>query len=93
MKILTLEFPIKIGEKTISSLNFREEAIAEDYLSFDLPGGHARTQALIASLCGADIIVVRRLRGPDYLKADVIAGEIMYPSKSEEDIQKNVLES
>lgn len=62
-----LKFPLKLDTTTISSLEFRDYTIAEDYLAFDRRGGVSQNHALIASMTGVDEALVRKLRGPDYV--------------------------
>lgn len=77
MSILSLKFPIPIGERKLEKLTFRDFTTAADYLAFDQRGGVAQRIALIASLTGNDEEMIKRLRGPDYLAAERIADQLM----------------
>ncbi len=64
----TLKHPLKLGaSSTLDSLTLRDHVIAADYLAFDQRGGVAQRMALIASVCGTDEAVVRKLHGADYV--------------------------
>lgn len=77
MTKLTLSTPITLGKKQITELTFRGYTTAEDYLSFDQRGGVAQRIALIASLTGTDEVVIKQLRGPDYVRAETLASEML----------------
>ncbi len=66
---MKLKHPIIVGKLTIGELNFRDYTTAEDYLAFDQRGGVAQDIAFIASLTGTDETVVKKLRGPDFRRA------------------------
>ena len=74
---LSLNVPITIGKKTITELEFRDYTTADDYLSFDVRGGVAQRIALIASLAGTDEALIKQLRGPDYIRAEKIASDLL----------------
>lgn len=77
MSSITLRSPLTLGKKTITELNFRDYTTAEDYLSFDQRGGVAQRIALIASLTGTDEALIKQLRGPDYVRAEKIASDML----------------
>lgn len=77
MAKLTLKNPITFGKKTITELTFRDYTTAEDYLSFDQRGGVAQRIALIASLTGTDKVLIKQLRGPDYVRAEKLASDML----------------
>lgn len=66
---LPLKHPLTIGKLTISKLTFRDHTTGADYLSFDLKGGVAQRQALVASMTGTDVSLIQQLHGVDYLAA------------------------
>ncbi|MDT4328544.1 phage tail assembly protein [Methylomonas sp. MS20] len=74
MKLLT---PITVGKTQIAELNFRDYTTAEDYLSFDSRGGVAQRIALIASMTGTDEALIKRLRGPDYIRAEQLVSDML----------------
>ncbi|WP_445372737.1 hypothetical protein ACH518_09655 [Methylomonas sp. HW2-6] len=74
---LKLTNPLKIGKTEIASLEFRDYTTAEDYLSFDQRGGVAQRIALIASLTGTDVALIRQLRGPDYIRAEQMVSDML----------------
>ncbi|MDT4329761.1 hypothetical protein RPD76_07555 [Methylomonas sp. MV1] len=74
MKLLS---PITIGRIQFTDLKFRDYTTAEDYLSFDTRGGVAQRIALIASLTGNDEALIRQLRGPDYVRAEQLASDML----------------
>jgi hypothetical protein len=79
-----LKHPIKLGEKsTLDSLTLREHVIAEDYLAFDQRGGVAQRMALIASVCGTDEAVVRKLHGADYVSLEYKVDALMQAAEVE----------
>ena len=69
--VLQLIDPVPVGQsgRTVSKLTFRNYTTAEDYRAFDLPGGINQAFALIASLSGTDIELIKRLSARDYLIA------------------------
>lgn len=77
MPKLTLSTPLTIGKKQITELQFRDYTTAEDYLSFDQRGGVAQRIALIASLTGTDEALIKQLRGPDYVRAEKVASDML----------------
>ena len=74
---LTLKHPLVFGKTTVAELNFRDHTTAGDYLAFDQRGGVAQRIALIASLTGTDEELIKKLRGPDYRKAEKIADDLI----------------
>lgn len=74
---MPLKHPLKFGEKTIEKLTFRDYTTAADYLSFDERGGVAQRIALIASLTGNDEALIKKLRGPDYRRAEAISDKMI----------------
>lgn len=92
-KVHTLLTPLTFGKKEITELRFREYTLASDYLAFDVRGGAAQRQALIANLTSLDISVIEKLRGPDYqiacriadamIDADEVAAAAVGESKEE----------
>ncbi|MGB7650868.1 MAG: phage tail assembly protein [Gallionella sp.] len=86
---LVLNHPLQVGKTTLSELNFRDYATAEDFLSFDERGAQLQTITLIANLTGTDIEVIKRLRANDYRAADKIACDLLKVDATE----KNVAES
>lgn len=74
---MKLNHPLILGKKQITELNFRDYTTAEDYLSFDQRGGVAQRIALIASLTGTDEALIKQLRGPDYVRAEKIASDML----------------
>ncbi|MDO8941488.1 MAG: phage tail assembly protein [Methylicorpusculum sp.] len=95
MPKLTLSTPITLGKKQITELIFRDYTIAEDYLSFDQRGGVAQRIALIASLTGTDEVVIKQLRGPDYVRAEKITSDMLEADAAlaEQSAEKKSLES
>lgn len=90
MKKLTLKHPLKLGEKTtITELNFREYATAEDLLAFDERGANRQTIALLASLTGNDESVIKRLHVADFRAADAIASELLAAEATEKNAQES----
>ncbi|AJF00050.1 phage tail assembly protein [Pandoraea apista] len=83
MAKLTLKHPLVVGKTTIAHLTFREYTTAEDYLAFDKRGGVAQRIALIASMTGTDEELVKRLRGPDYRRAEKMADGLMAADEDE----------
>lgn len=77
MPKLNLKTPLTFGKKTITELTFRDYTTAADYLSFDKRGGVAQRIALIASLTGTDEALIEQLRGPDYVRAEKIASDML----------------
>lgn len=77
MPKLILSTPLNLGKKQITELSFRDYTTAEDYLSFDQRGGVAQRIALIASLTGTDEALIKQLRGPDYVRAEKIASDML----------------
>ncbi len=75
--ILALNSPLTIGKKQITELTFRDYTTAGDYLSFDKRGGVAQRIALIASLTGTDEALIEQLRGPDYVRAEKLASDML----------------
>jgi hypothetical protein len=69
--------PIQFGKITINKLDIRDYSTAEDYLSFDQRGGVAQNHALISSMSGQDVAVIKNLRGPDYLRAVKVCNDII----------------
>ncbi|MCQ8103244.1 phage tail assembly protein [Methylomonas sp. SURF-2] len=91
---LTLSTPLNFGKKQITELQFRAYTTAEDYLSFDQRGGVAQRIALIASLTGTDEALIKQLRGPDYVRAEKIASDMLEADASQaEAAEKKSLES
>ncbi|QSB03459.1 phage tail assembly protein [Methylomonas sp. EFPC1] len=80
MKLLN---PISFGKTQITELKFRDYTTAADYLSYDKRGGVAQRVALIASLTGTDESLIEQLRGPDYLRAEKIATDMMLADELE----------
>ncbi|WP_445368811.1 hypothetical protein ACH5Y9_05335 [Methylomonas sp. BW4-1] len=80
MKLLN---PLTIGKTQITELKFRDYTTAADYLSYDKRGGVAQRVALIASLTGTDEVLIEQLRGPDYLRAEKIATDMMLADELE----------
>lgn len=74
---MKLKRPVNVGDKTITELVFRGHSVARDYLAFDIPGGTAQRQALIASMADLDIAVVQALDGRDYQKAARYCDELI----------------
>ncbi|TPQ28944.1 hypothetical protein [Methylomonas koyamae] len=74
MKLL---IPLRLLKTEITEINFRGYTTAEDYLSFDQRGGVAQRIALIASLTGTDEALIRQLRGPDYIRAEQLASDML----------------
>ncbi|CAD6876091.1 hypothetical protein [Methylomonas fluvii] len=74
MKLLN---PLILGKTQITELNFRDYTVAEDYLSFDQRGGVAQRIALIAGLTGTDVELIKQLRGPDYIRAEQMASDML----------------
>lgn len=74
---LSLNVPITIGKKTITELEFRDYTTADDYLAFDVRGGVAQRQALIASMSGTDVALIRKIRGVDYIRAERIVSDML----------------
>ncbi len=67
-QVYALKHPLPLGKSgTLDKLTLRDHAIAEDYLAFDQRGGVAQNLALIASVCGTELEVVKRLHGADYV--------------------------
>jgi len=95
MPKLTLSTPITLGKKQITELIFRDYTIAEDYLSFDQRGGVAQRIALIASLTGTDEVVIKQLRGPDYVRAEKITSDMLEADAAlaEQSTEKKLSES
>lgn len=90
MKKLTLKHPLKLGEKiTITELNFREYATAEDLLAFDERGANRQTIALIAGLTGNDESVIKRLHVADFRAADAIASDLLKDDATEKNVQES----
>ncbi|WP_026600494.1 phage tail assembly protein [Methylomonas sp. 11b] len=94
MKLLN---PIKFGKTQVTELKFRDYTTAADYLSYDKRGGVAQRVSLIASLTGTDEALIEQLRGPDYLRAEKIATDMMLadelaafpkPDDAERDLEK-----
>jgi hypothetical protein len=83
MAKLPLKHPLTFGEKTISELTFRDYTTAGDYLSFDQRGGVAQRIALIASLTGTDEILISKLWGPDYRRAEKMADDMISADEAE----------
>lgn len=92
---LPLKHPLTIGKITISALTFRDYTTAGDYLAFDKRGGVAQRIALVASLTGTDETLIAQLRGPDWLKAERMADDILMADESspEESPEKKSQES
>lgn len=67
--VYILKHPLPLGTQgaVLDKLTLRDHVIAEDYLAFDQRGGVAQRQALIASVAGTDVAVVRKLHGADYV--------------------------
>lgn len=96
MPKFTLSTPLNVGKKTITELTFRDYTTAEDYLSFDQRGGVAQRIALIASLTGTDEALIKQLHGPDYVRAEQIASDMLEHDASaaaEHSAEKKSLES
>lgn len=76
---LSLQVPVPVGShgRTISSLNFREHTLAEDYLGMDVDGAVMRAMTMIASFTNTDISIIRRISGADFLAADKKTSAIM----------------
>lgn len=83
MAKLKLKHPLKFGEKTVTELTFRDHPIASDYLSFDQRGGVAQRISLIASLTGTDEVMIGRLSGSDYRRAEAMADKMMAEDEAE----------
>jgi hypothetical protein len=83
---LKLKHPLTIGTngKIIETLTFRDYTTAGDYLAFDIRGGVAQTQQLIANLSGTDISIIQRLRGVDYRRAGKIVDDLIDADEKEE---------
>jgi hypothetical protein len=82
---LTLLTPLTLGKKQITDLTFRDYTTAEDYLCFDQRGGVAQRIALIASLTGTDEALIKQMRGPDYVRAEKIASDMLDKDAMEAD--------
>jgi len=95
MAKLKLKYPLSFGEKTVEELTFRDYTTAGDYLNFDVRGGVAQNIALIASLSGTDEVLVKQLRGPDYLAATKMADKMIADDAKEdkEGVEKKSSES
>lgn len=89
MNTLTLKHPLVIGKTTVSKLEFRDYATAEDMLAFDQRGPNQQTINLIASLTGTDETLIKKLHVTDYRAADTIASKLILI----EDEEKNANES
>lgn len=84
MPKLTLKHPIILSDsKTVTELSFRDHTLAADYLSFDRRGPVAQRFALIASLTGTDEVLIERLRGIDYRRAEAMADELIDADEKE----------
>lgn len=90
MKKLTLRHPIKLGTNTtITELQFRDYATAEDLLAFDERGANLQTITLIASLTGNDESVIKRLHVADFRAADAIASNLLKDEATEKNAQES----
>lgn len=89
---MKLNHPLILGKKQITELNFRDYTTAEDYLSFDQRGGVAQRIALIASLTGTDEALIKQLRGPDYVRAEKIASDMLEADAVAADGSENAAE-
>ncbi|MCQ8116099.1 phage tail assembly protein [Methylomonas rosea] len=87
--------PLNIGKTHITELKFRAYTTAADYLSFDKRGGVAQRIALIASLTGTDEALIEQLRGPDYVRAEKIASDMLAADEEAagDDAEKKLSES
>lgn len=81
-----LKHPLTIGNTTISELNFRDHATAEDMLAFDERGPNQQTIKLIANLTGTDEIIIKKLYVIDYRAADVIASDLIKSEGTEKNV-------
>nr|VFJ90822.1 MAG: Mu-like prophage FluMu protein gp41 [Candidatus Kentron sp. LFY] len=77
MNTMNLEHHISFGKITIDRLDFRDYATAGDYLAFDTQGAVATRHTLIASMTGQDRVVIERLHGMDYLRAEKMADDLI----------------
>lgn len=89
MPKLQLKHPLTFGENTISELNFRDYATANDLLAFDEIGPNKQTITLIANLTGTDEILVKKLHVNDYRAADLMASELIKPEATEKNAQES----
>lgn len=80
---MKLQHPLELGKLTISELKFRAYATAEDLLAFDEKGPNLQTIALIASLTGNDVELIKKLHHHDLRRADKIASEMIKPEADE----------